>query len=155
MTKQSTNKKKSQKAEPVVLTHKQMKNEDEFLADIPRFDVAALLGAPIWGPVQGIWSSILFYPLWLLADNFFVYSVQHVNVLSVVCSFIAVCLLIAFHFFFMRVSVPIAWHRAYERGVSKETFLKHQRIWAVVSVIFAGGAVILATYYHLVFMPVL
>ena len=147
--------KKKKKNEPIVeLTDEQIKQEEEFLKGIPRFDLAALFGAPIWGPIHGFWSCILFYPLWLLADNFFVNVAQAPSFLAIVLAVLVVAILITAHFVFMRVSVPIAWHRAYDKGVTKEAFIKRQRMWAIASVIMAVAAVILATYYHLVMEPV-
>lgn len=137
------------------LTDQQIKQEEEFLQGISRFDLAALVGAPIWGPVHGFWSCILFYPLWLLADNFFVSVAQHPTVLFVVFAVLVAAILVVAHVTFMLVSVPIAWHRAADKGITKEQFKKRQRIWAVVSIILAAAAVILATYYHLVIDPVI
>ncbi len=137
------------------LTNKQIRQEEEFLKGVSRFDFAALVGAPIWGPVHGFWSCILFYPLWLLADNFFISVVQHPTVLFVVLAVFVGAILIIAHVSFMLVSVPIAWHRAADKGITKEQFKKRQRIWAVVSIVLAATAVILATYYHLVIDPVI
>ena len=146
--------KKKNQSRPT-LTDKQIAQEEEFLEGISRFDLAALLGAPIWGPVNGFWSCILFYPLWLLADNFFVGMVQNPSVLFVVLGVVVAAILVTAHVAFMLVSVPIAWHRAADKGVTKDQFKKRQRIWAVVSVVLALVVVVLATYYHLVIDPVI
>ena len=53
------------------LTDEQIAQEDEFLKGLPRINVGALFLPPIWGPAHGFWVTILFYPIWLFADNMF------------------------------------------------------------------------------------
>ena len=36
---------------------------------LPPINLGALFMPPIWGPAHGIWVTILFYPIWLSADN--------------------------------------------------------------------------------------
>ena len=54
---------------------------------------------------------------------------------------------------FSIASQPFALHRALSRGVSKETYLKRQKIWAVASVVVGLIAIALATYYNLFMNP--
>ncbi|MEG0459959.1 MAG: viscotoxin-A3, partial [Gordonibacter sp.] len=56
---------------PAGLTDEQIANEERFLEGIPRLNIGALFLPPIWGPAHGFWASILFYPVWLFADNTF------------------------------------------------------------------------------------
>ena len=53
------------------LTKEQIACEEKFLEGIPRWNIGALFLPPIWGPAHGFWATILFYPLWLVADNLF------------------------------------------------------------------------------------
>ena len=45
----------------------------------------------------------------------------------------------------------MAAHRAAEMGVAKETYIRRQRIWAVVGVVVAALMLGFATYYNLAF----
>ena len=56
---------------------------------------------------------------------------------------------------FAVVSQPFALRRALSLGVSKEAYLRRQRIWAAVSVIVGAVALIVATYYNLFLNPAL
>ena len=51
---------------------------------VPRFNVGAFFMPGIWGPAHGLWVSILFYPLWLLADNVFFAAFSQRTVLACV-----------------------------------------------------------------------
>ena len=53
------------------LTDEQIACEEEFLSGMPPLNVGALFLPPIWGPAHGMWATILFYPIWLFADNTF------------------------------------------------------------------------------------
>ena len=53
------------------LTDEQIAREERFLEGIPRLNIGALFLPPIWGPAHGMWATILFYPIWLFADNTF------------------------------------------------------------------------------------
>ena len=49
-------------------------------------NLGALFMPPIWGPAHGIWITILFYPLWLFADNLFYAAFTEPTTLTVVCA---------------------------------------------------------------------
>ena len=106
------------------LTKEQIACEEKFLEGIPRWNIGALFLPPIWGPAHGFWATILFYPLWLVADNLF-----------------------------SRLSQPFAAHRAVARGVSKETYVRRERIWAVVCVVIGLAMLGFATWYNLMIRP--
>jgi len=59
------------------LTDEQIKAEEEFMRGLPRFNVAAFLLPPIWGPAHGFWVTILYYPIWLFVDNLYHASPCH------------------------------------------------------------------------------
>ena len=75
-------------------------------------NLGALFMPPIWGPANGIWITILYYPLWLFADNLFYASFTDPSPLSVVFSIIVAILLAAVTIVFARVSQGYACERA-------------------------------------------
>ena len=66
------------------LTDEQIAQEEKFLKGIPRVNVGALFLPPIWGPAHGIWITILWYPIWLFADNTFYAAFTERSALSIV-----------------------------------------------------------------------
>lgn len=131
-----------------------LKEERAFLDGIPRFNLGAFLLPPVWGPIHGFWVSIIFYPLWLVADNCFVAALAHPSPLTVTLGVVVLVLLVAITVAFSIVSQPIAWHRAAERGMDKQTYLKRQRMWAVICAVIGAALIAAATYYNLVFDPI-
>lgn len=131
------------------LTDEQIAQEEKFLEGIPRVNIGALFLPPIWGPAHGIWATILWYPIWLFADNAFFALYTERTVLSVVIALVIFVTLTALTVAFAIIGQPIAAHRAAARGVSKEDYLKRERIWAVVSVIVGVAMIAAATYYNL------
>lgn len=132
------------------LTDEEIAREEEFLRGVPRVNIGALFLPPIWGPAHGFWITILFYPLWLFADNTFYAAYSAPSVLSVALAVVVLALLVAVTVVFSIVSQPMAAHRAAERGVGKEKYLARQRIWAVACVIVGCVMIAAATYYNLV-----
>ena len=135
------------------LTDEEIAREEEFLRGVPRLNVGALFLPPIWGPAHGFWATILFYPLWLFADNTFYAAYSTPSALSIVFAVVVFALLTAATVVFAIVSQPMAAHRAAERGVSKERYLARQRIWAAVCVIVGVAMIAAATYYNIVIRP--
>ncbi len=131
-----------------------LKEERKFLEGIPRFNIGAFFLPPVWGPIHGFWVSIIFYPLWLVADNCFVAAVATPTPLTVSLGVAVFVVLVALTVAFSIVSQPIAWHRAAQKGVTKEEYLRRQRMWAVVCVILGCIMLAAATYYNLVFNPI-
>ncbi len=137
------------------LTDKQIAEEEKFLKGIPRVNIGALLMPGIWGPAHGYWICILFYPLYLFADNLFYAAYSGGEAWVIALAVIVGILLLAVHIGFSLVSGPISAHRSADKGVSRETYLKRERIWAVVSAILAIVALAWATYYNLGVRPTL
>jgi len=133
----------------VALTDKQIREEEEFLKGIPRFNLAAFLLPPIWGPVHGFWVTLLFYPLWLFVDNMLYAVYTNPAPFTVILAVVVILALAAGTAAFSVVSQPLAYHRAAARGLSKEQYLKRQRIWAVVCAILGIAMLAFATYYNL------
>ncbi len=44
----------------MALTDEQIAQEEKFLAGMPRFNIAAFLLPPVWGPAHGMWAAIVF-----------------------------------------------------------------------------------------------
>lgn len=137
------------------LTDEQIAQEEKFLKGIPRVNVGALFLPPIWGPAHGIWITILWYPIWLFADNTFYAAFTERSALSIVVALLVFASLSVGTVVFAIVSQPLAAHRAAARGVSKEDYLKRERIWAIVCVIVGCAMIAAATYYNLVIRPTL
>lgn len=135
------------------LNDEQIRAEEKFLEGVPRVNVGALLIPPIWGPAHGIWVAILYYPLWLVADNCFVNAVVARTPLAIALAVIAAALLVGMTVAFSVISQPFALHRAVRQGMSKGAYLRHQRAWAIAGVIVGVVAITAATYYNLCLNP--
>lgn len=135
------------------LTEEQKALEAKFLEGIPRVNIGALFMPPIWGPGHGFWATILYYPIWLLADNVFYNTYEQQTVLTYVLSVVVFISLLVGTIAFSVVCQPLAAHKAAEKGKTKEQYLKRERIWAVVCVIIGILMIIGATYYNLVIRP--
>ncbi|WP_172136204.1 viscotoxin-A3 [Adlercreutzia sp. ZJ473] len=139
----------------MALTDEQIKEEEKFLKGLPRFNVGAFFLPPIWGPAHGIWVSILFYPIWLFADNSFYAAYANPSVLSIALALVVFISLVAGTVVFAIVGQPFAAHRAERLGVSRETYLRREKMWAVGCVIAGAVMLALATYYNLAIRPTL
>ena len=131
------------------LTDEQIAEEDKFLEGLPRMNWGAFFMPGIWGPAHGFWVCILFYPLWLFIDNMlytaYVYPAPLSIGMAILCSILLAALTVAFAI----VSQPFAAHRAEDKGMTREQYLKRERIWTVVSIVLAIAALAWATYYNL------
>lgn len=137
------------------LTAEQIRDEKKFMTGIPRINIGALVLAPVWGPGHGIWATILLYPLWLFVDNAIYAAFTEQTVLSIVVGVILAVCMIAGMVAFSIVSQPYAAHKAAEKGLSREEYLKRERVWAVVCIVLGVAAVAWATYYNLQIRPTL
>ena len=131
------------------LTDEQIAKEEKFLEGLPPINIGALFMPGIWGPAHGFWACILFYPLYIFADYMFYGAYAMPEMWTIALAVITGIGLLVIHVAFARVSGPISAHRAEEKGVSRETYLKRERIWSVVCVIIAVVALAWATYYNL------
>ena len=123
--------------------------EEEFLKGLPRLNLGAFFMPGIWGPAHGFWVCILFYPIWIFADYMFYGAYIMPKAWTIILAVITGVLLFALHFGFARVAGPQSAHRAEGKGVSREKYLKRERIWAVVCIIIVIVALVWATYYNL------
>lgn len=131
------------------LSDEQIARENKFLEGLPRVNWGALLFAPIWGPAHGIWATFLYYPLWIFVDNCVFAAIKQPTALSVTVAVLLSAVTVASCVVFGIVSQPLAAHRAEDMGVSREVYLKREKVWAVVGLLGACAVVALATYYNL------
>ncbi len=125
----------------------------ELMDGVPRLNIGALFLPPIWGPAHGLWVAIVFYPLWLVSDTCFVNAFAERTPLAVTLGAIVLVALTAVTFAFAAATQKYALLRALSMGVSKEAYLKRQRIWAVASVIIGLVMIGAATYYNVFLNP--
>ena len=137
------------------LTDEQIAQEVKFLKGLPRVNIGALVMPGIWGPAHGFWACILFYPLMIFIDYVVYGAYIKPEAWTIALAVIGVALYIAASVVFSIVSQPFAAHRAEAKGVSREQYLKRERIWAVVCVIVLIIALAWATYYNLEIRTVL
>lgn len=122
---------------------------------LPPISIGALFMPPIWGAANGIWLAIIYYPVWLLADNLFYGAYSDPQPLTVVLSIITAVILALVTIVFARAGQGYACQRALSMGKTKEQYLKSQKKWAVAMVIMAVVMIAAATYYNLVIRPTL
>lgn len=137
------------------LTDEQIANEEKFLKGIPRINIGALFLPAIWGPAHGMWIALLFYPIWLFADNTFYAAWTERTPLSLIIAAIVFVTLAAGTVAFSLIGQPFAAHRAASQGVDKNAYLRRERIWAVACVVAGCVMIAAATYYNLVIRPTL
>ena len=137
------------------LTDEQIAREEEFLSGMPRVNLGALFLPPVWGAAHGLWVAILFYPLWLFADNCFYGAWSNPSPLSIGVALAVFASLAAGTVVFAILGQPFAAHWSAARGMTKEQYLRRQRIWAVASIVVGVAMILAATYYNLEIRPTL
>ena len=137
------------------LTDEQIAAEEEFLKGIPRFNLGAFVMPAIWGPAHGFWVAILYYPIWLLADNVLYNAYEQQTAFAIVIAVLVILILIAITLAFALVSQPLAAHKAVDKGKTKEQYVARERIWTVVCVVIGIVFIAIATWYNLDVRPTL
>jgi hypothetical protein len=127
--------------------------QEQIMEGLPPINIAALFMPPIWGPANGIWLTILYYPVWLFADNLFYGAYSNPQPLTVALSIVAAVVLALVTIVFARAGQGYACQRALKMGKTKEQYLANQKKWAIAMVVLAVAMIILATYYNLVIRP--
>ena len=122
---------------------------EEYLEGTPPLNIGALLVPPIWGPAKGMFATILWYPLWVFADNCLYAWWSQGGTLATVLGIATLILLIAVTIAFSYYSRMYAAVRAVQRGKSKEEFQRTERRWAVAGVFLAIALLGFATYFNL------
>lgn len=137
------------------LTDEEIREEEKFLEGLPRINWGAFFMPAIWGPAHGIWVAILYYPVWLLADNLFYAAFATPSPLFITLAIITGVVLAAITVAFAIVSQPFAAHRAESLGVDRETYLRRERWWTIGCIIAGIIMIALATGYNLSIRPTL
>lgn len=128
-------------------------SQEQIMEGLPPINIGALFMPPIWGAANGIWLAILYYPVWLLADNLFYGAYSNPQPLTVGLSIVAALVLALVTVVFARAGQGYACQRALSMGKTKEQYLKNQKKWAVGMVLLAVVMIAAATYYNLVIRP--
>ena len=117
------------------------------LSQLPKLNLGALLLPPVWGPAHGQLVTVLFYPLWLLADTCFVNAVFFggLSLILAVTVFLGTA---ALTLFYARTAGRTAYLRVADR-VTLPRYLARERVWALacgfLALVFLG----LASWYNL------
>ncbi len=121
---------------------------DEPVPQLPRFNLAAFLVPPVWGPFHGQWIGVIFLPIWLFADSVIASSMGRGAAAAAGGVFLVAATLAAQAFFAKRAN-GVAWRSVADR-VSVPAYVRRERVWALVSIplaaVLLGGGV----YYRLV-----
>ena len=116
---------------------------------LPRFNLAAFLLPPIWGPAHGQWVGAVFLPMWLFIDSI-IASVEGGGIAARLVPLVVVATTLAFQAFFAKRANGLAWRRVAET-VSVARFVRRERWWAVASVPAASVLIGWAIWFHLWF----
>lgn len=128
-------------------------SQEQIMEGLPPINIGTLFMPPIWGAANGIWLAILYYPVWLLADNLFYGAYSNPQPLTVGLSIVAALVLAFVTVVFARAGQGYACQRALSMGKTKEQYLRSQKKWAVAMVLLAVVMIVAATYYNLVIRP--
>jgi len=121
----------------------------EDVPQLPRFNLAAFLIPPIWGPAHGQWVGAIFLPMWLFVDSI-IASAGRGGAGTTVAAVIVVGCTLAFGAFFAKRGNGLAYRRVCGQ-MSVEQYVRRERVWAVVSVPVAAALIGWALWFHLVF----
>lgn len=135
---------------PSGVTGRVLLADDEPVPALPRFNLAAFLLPPIWGPAHGQWEGVIFLPLWLFADSVF-RSAGSSTATLVAAVVIAAGTLAAMAWFGKRAN-GLAWRRVWQE-VTVEAFVRRQKAWMAVAVPIAAVLIGMALYFDLVVLP--
>lgn len=124
--------------------------EGEPVPALPRFNLAAFLIPPVWGPAHGQWAGAIFLPLWVFADSTFRTAGEGAAT-AVAAVVVGTGTLAAMAWFGKRAN-GLAWRRRWDQ-VTVARFARVQRRWALAAVPAAAALLSLALYFDLVVLP--
>lgn len=127
--------------------------KDELCKELPKVNIAAAVMPAIWGPANGSFITILFYPLWVFVDDLIYSAYITQTPFAIILAAISVVVIIVVSLFYGATAQKSAYIRALTKGKTKEQWLASQRIWSVAMIILAIIAVVLATYFNIVIKP--
>lgn len=121
------------------------------LPRLPKFNLAAFLIPPIWGPAHGAWAGFFVLPIWLFADSVVVSAVGG-SAIRVAGAVLVVLGTLLFQYWFALRANGLAFRRTCDR-VPLAAFERQQRIWAFVAVPLAAALIGWMIYFHAVIEP--
>ena len=127
--------------------------DDEPLPKLPRFNIAAFVMPPIWGPAHGQWAGVVFLPIWLFMDSI-VGTANSGGIPSLIAAPTVIAITIAFEAFFAKRANGVAYRAVCDR-MSVAEFKRRERWWAVACVPLAILLVAWAVYFDVVVRPTL
>ena len=130
-------------------------DDEALMKGVLPVNIGAFFMPAIWGPAHGLWVTILFYPLWIFMDNLFYSAYEDPTPLMITVAVLVGIIGFIVTFVQAKISQKYALRRAIRQGLTKETYLKRQRIWAVCMVIVALIFLALATWYNITIHPFL
>lgn len=116
---------------------------------LPRFNLAAFLLPPIWGPAHGQWAGAIFLPLWMFADS--TLRTAGENTATMVAAVVVSVGTLAAMAWFGKRANGLAWRRRWET-VSVTDYVRRERVWAIAAAPVAAVLVSAAAYYDLVIL---
>lgn len=120
----------------------------EPLPGLPRFNLAAFLIPPIWGPAHGQWVGAFFLPIWLFADSAIV-AAARTGGMQWIGAAVVMAGTLGFGYFFARKANGVAFRRVMNTMTFDE-FVNRQRTWAFASIPAAGALIAWGLYFDLV-----
>jgi hypothetical protein len=126
---------------------------DEAVPQLPRFNLAAFLVPPLWGPFHGQWAGAFLLPIWLFADSSVVAAANLGGWMWIPAIFV-IAGTAAFQYFFATKANGLGFRRVMGR-MSLEEYLRKERIWAIASVPVAIALVSWAVYFDVFLGPAL
>lgn len=123
--------------------------EDQPVPVLSRFNLAAFLMPPIWGPAHGAWAGAIFLPIWLFADSVVVSAARSGGIGLWIGAALVLSATLAFEYFFARRANGVAFRRVMH-AISAEQFARRQRVWAIASVPVALALIGWGLYFDLV-----
>lgn len=124
---------------------------DETAPVLPKFNMAAFVMPPIWGPAHGAWAGFFVLPIWLFADNVFVTAFGG-SAIRVIGAILVGLFTLLFQCWFATRANGLAFRRVCER-VSVADFARRQRVWALACVPLAAALIGWTIYFHVVIEP--
>lgn len=128
--------------------------DDEAVPVLPRFNLAAFLIPPIWGPGHGLWVGAIFLPIWLFADSVIVSAASRGGIGLWIGASLVIVATLGFEYFFARRANGVAFRRVMHK-VSAEEFVRRQRQWALVAIPIAIALIGWGLYFDLILGPTL
>lgn len=124
--------------------------DEDPVPSLPRFNIAAFLLPPVWGPAHGQWAGAIFLPMWMFADS--TLRTAGENAATMIAAVVVSVGTLAAMYWFGKRGNGLAWRRQWER-VTVAEYVRRERLWAFVSVPVAACLFAAALYFDLVVLP--